>query len=238
MVSEKEVMMASVLNRMGRALSLSGVALLSLLPGLSLLSCSSQQSAEQLQRHYQSEGDRLDEEAKGKRVAYTFERFINSPGYRTSRDVWRGAALQLYDPQHSRVEILLDVQRGRLYIQDQIAMDFPVCSGRVGGHETPRGSFRITQKIRDHRSNLYGSLVDAKTGKVVRWNAEAGDARPAGTLFRGASMPFWMRFNGSIGMHVGQVHRESKSHGCVRIPVEACETLYDKLAVGSRVIVR
>lgn len=229
-------MMLSVLNC--RALVPMGMSLVAVLAGFSQLSCSSQQSAEQVQRHYRSEGDRLDEEAKGKRVAYTFERFIKSPGYRTSRDVWRGAALKLYDPQHSCVEILLDVQRGRLYIQDQIAMDFPVCSGRVGGHETPRGSFRITQKIRDHRSNLYGTLVDAKTGEVVRWNAEARDARPAGTLFRGASMPFWMRFNGSIGMHVGQVHRESKSHGCVRIPVEACETLFEKLEVGSRVIVR
>ncbi len=208
-----------------------------LLVPLALLASSCSQSPDDLRRHYESEGDRLDRLAKNKRVPSTFESFIASPNYRTSRDIWRGAALNRYDPKNSRVEILLALQRGRLYINDEIAMDFPVCSGRVGGHETPRGTFRITEKIRDHHSTLYGSFVDA-SGRVVQGDADSRRARPAGTTFRGASMPYWMRFNGSIGMHVGQVHRDSKSHGCVRVPVEACRILYDKLEVGSRVTVK
>lgn len=171
------------------------------------------------------------------RVARTFEAFIASPHYADSRDIWRGNAINLHNPKKSRVEILLAEQRGRLYIEDQIAMDFPVCSGRKGGHETPKGTFRITEKLRNHRSSLYGSFVSAD-GKVVKDDAKSSDKRPAGTRFKGASMPYWMRFNGAIGMHVGSVYRSGASHGCVRVPVEACSILFEKLAVGSVVIVK
>lgn len=197
------------------------------------LSCASQSERAKWERA----GDIMEEATRNKKVASTFESFINSPTYRGSRDMWRGSALRQYNPKNSYVEILLDVQRGRLYINDTIAMDFPVCSGRVGGHETPKGTFRISQKAKDYRSNRYGNFVNA-AGKVVKYNVSTSDSRPAGTTFRGASMPYWMRFNGAVGMHVGSVHREGQSHGCVRVPVEACEILFDKLAVGSRVIVK
>lgn len=199
-----------------------------------LVSCSS--SPEQQLLDAYAEGDRLEAATKNKRVASTFEDFIASPEYRGSRDIWRGAALEQYDPQHSVVEVLLKEQRGRLYINGQIAMDFPVCSGRVGGRETPRGSFRITEKKRAYRSNRYGSFM--KDGRVVKGNVSVGDKAPAGAYFEGADMPYWMRFNGAIGMHVGNVHRQGASHGCVRVPQEACSILFAKLAPGSRVIVK
>lgn len=195
------------------------------------------QSPEARTAHWRAEGDRLEREAKNKRVSFTFEDFIADPGYRDSRDIWRGAAIEQYDPAHSEVVVLLAEQRGRLYINGQIAMDFPVCSGRVGGKETPKGTFRISQKVRDYSSNTYGSFVNAE-GRTVKGNIAVSDARPAGTHFKGAPMPYWMRFNGAIGMHVGNVHRESASHGCVRVPEEACSILFSKLAVGSKVTVK
>lgn len=188
-------------------------------------------------RDLRAEGDRLEEQSKHKKLAYTFEDFIASEHYRETRDMWRGAAIEQYNPANSYAEILLAEQRGRLYINGQIAMDFPVCSGRFGGKETPKGTFRISQKLRDYRSNLYGSYVDANDN-FVKGDAVAGKPGPAGTHFRGASMPYWMRFNGAIGMHVGNVHRDAASHGCVRVPEEACSILFSKLAVGSKVIVR
>ncbi len=184
-----------------------------------------------------AEGNRMEEATRGKKLAFTYEAFIASPGYRNSRDMWRGRALEQYDPQNSRVEVLLREQRGRLYINDMIAMDFPVCSGRVGGSETPRGTFRISQKVEDYRSNRYGFYVDAK-GDFVKGGAVAGKPGPAGTTFKGSRMPYWMRFNGAIGIHVGDVHREGESHGCVRVPEEACSILFEKLAVGSVVVVK
>ncbi len=184
-----------------------------------------------------AEGARLEEETRDKKLAFTYEAFVASPEYRYSRDMWRGAALAQHNPKNSRVEVLLNEQRGRLYINDKIAMDFPICSGRVGGYETPRGTFRISQKVEDYRSNRYGFYVDSR-GDFVKGGAVAGQPGPAGTVFKGSRMPYWMRFNGAIGMHVGDVHREGDSHGCVRVPKEACSILFDKLAVGSVVVVK
>lgn len=184
-----------------------------------------------------ADGDRMEEASRNKRVALTFEEFIAGEDYRSSRDMWRGAALGQYAPADSHVEILLEEQRGRLYIHGNIAMDFPICSGRFGGSETPKGTFRISQKVRDYRSNLYGAYVDAQ-GRVVKSGADSREKGPVGTVFRGASMPYWMRFNGAIGLHVGHVYRDGQSHGCVRVPEEACSILFSRLDVGSKVIVK
>lgn len=206
-----------------------------LLMGGVMLSCQQQHTPE----WYRAEGNRLDVEARNKSVVRGFDEFIRSPGYRQSRDIWRGPAVNLYNPAQSYVEVLLNEQRGRLYIEGRIAMDFPLCSGQAGGMETPKGTFRISQKVEnEYRSNLYGSFVDPSTGRVVKGGACSSDPAPAGTVFKGAAMPYWMRFNGAIGMHVGNVYRTEDSHGCVRVPVEACSILFKKLAVGSKVIVK
>lgn len=202
---------------------------------LFLLSCQQQKTV----NWYRAEGERLDAEARNKVVVKGFDAFVRSPLYRQSRDIWRGSAVNLYNPAQSYVEVLLSEQRGRLYIEGRVAMDFPLCSGRVGGMETPKGTFRISQKVKEeYRSNLYGSFVDAATGRIVKSGVSSSDAAPAGTVFKGAEMPYWMRFNGAIGLHVGNVYRTEDSHGCVRVPVEACRILFEKLAVGSRVIVK
>ncbi len=205
---------------------------------LLLAACSSSTSTgfKNAQEAYAA-GAAMETATRGKKVAFTYEAFIASPTYRESRDMWRGAALAQYAPAASHVEILLNEQRGRLYIKGQIAMDFPICSGRVGGHETPRGSFRISQKAKEYRSNLYGSYVNA-SGGFVQGGARPGKPGPKGTRFQGTPMPYWMRFNGAIGLHVGAVHRQGESHGCVRVPEEACSILFEKLAVGSRVVVK
>lgn len=201
-----------------------------------LLAACSQNPAD-MAAYYRAEGDRLEEETKHVRLAYTFEDFIASPEYRHTRDMWRGAALEQFRPEKSHVEFLLEEQRGRLYINGTIAMDFPICSGRIGGMETPVGTFRITQKEELRRSNRYGAFLSRKDGSVVERGVAATDTPPAGAYFEGADMPYWMRFNGAIGMHVGKVRRDTDSHGCVRVPEEAAKILFEKLAVGSKVIV-
>ena len=200
-----------------------------------LLACQQKNTPE----WYRAEGDRLEAEARNKVVLKGFDAFVRSPGYRHSRDIWRGPAVNLYNPAESYVEVLLNEQRGRLYIEGRIAMDFPLCSGQAGGMETPKGTFRISQKVeKEYRSNLYGSFIEPSTGRVVQGGVSSTDPAPAGTVFQGAEMPYWMRFNGAIGLHVGNVYRSEDSHGCVRVPVEACGILFEKLAVGSRVMVR
>jgi chemotaxis protein histidine kinase CheA len=85
----------------------------------------------------------------------------------------------------------------------------PVSTG-VKGRETPAGVFAILQKNEDHRSNLYDD----------------------------AHMPHMQRltWNG-IAMHGGPLPGYAASHGCVRLPFNFAEELFDKTRIGMRVIV-
>lgn len=171
------------------------------------------------------------------RVAFGYEAFVTNPEYRISRDIWRNdQRLARADGHNGRVEILLDQQRGRLFVDGAIAMDFPVCTGK-DGKQTPKGAFRIQQKARDYRSNLYGVVLDA-SGKIIDAAATPATRVPEGGKYVAAEMPYWMRINGAIGMHVGNVYRDENSHGCIRIPKEACSVLFEKLSLGSPVVVR
>ncbi len=171
------------------------------------------------------------------KLPYGYEQFIHSEGYRTSRDIWKNdEQLTLANGRNSEVHILRDMQRGRLYVNGKIAMDFPVCSGK-GNQKTPPGKFRISQKAKEYHSNLYGAVLDA-SGKIINSGATPSSPVPEGGHYVPAEMPYWMRFNGAIGMHVGNVYREENSHGCVRIPQEACTVLFEKLSAGSTVIVK
>ena len=207
-------------------------------PVLCLLLAACSQNSVDMAAYYRAEGDRLEEETRHVRLAYTFEDFIANPEYRHTRDMWRGAALEQYAPKKSHVEFLLEEQRGRLYINGIIAMDFPICSGRIGGMETPAGTFRISQKEELRRSNRYGAFLSKEDGSVIERGVAVTDTPPEGAYFEGADMPYWMRFNGAIGMHVGKVHRDTDSHGCVRVPEEAAAILFEKLGIGSKVIVK
>lgn len=120
-----------------------------------------------------------------------------APGSR----IWKDETL-MRQAGARRVRIRLRSQRGELLVDGRVAMDFPVCTGR--NDSTPEGSFRILEKDRRHRSNLYH-----------------------------VSMPYFMRLTyDGIGLHVGDLYGAPVSHGCIRLPREACEALYNLLSVG------
>ena len=90
------------------------------------------------------------------------------------------------------VKIYLKEQRAYFYKADVLVGESQVSAGREG-HNTPVGSYKIIQKDKDHASSLYGDYVDA-AGNVVQKDVEAGkDPKPAGAIFKGAPMPFFMR---------------------------------------------
>jgi len=137
---------------------------------------------------------------------------------------------------NSRVIISLEDQRGLFLVNDAVAIDFPVATGR-SGYSTPTGSFSILNKNRHHRSNLYGKFLDAN-GNVVDSDANArSESPPPGGRFVGASMPYWMRLtNGGVGLHVGYVPGgRPASHGCIRVPKTVAPKIYEIVTVGSRV---
>jgi len=156
-----------------------------------------------------------------------------------SKDTYRNEALIANAAaKNARVEIAINPQRGLLLIDNQIAMDFPVATGRPT-YPTPTGHFTIREKKADHVSNLYGKLYDAE-GKLIDSDADTRTMIvPEGGRFEGSSMPNWMRITDSgVGMHIGHVPGgRPASHGCIRIRRQTAQTLYKILPVGTPVTV-
>lgn len=106
------------------------------------------------------------------------------------------------------IEINLAQQRGTFFINGQPAMDFPVCTGRKG-FDTPTGTFSIKEKRRHHCSNIYH-----------------------------VSMPCFMRLTyDGIGLHVGEIRTTPASHGCIRLPREACLPIFNAVNIGTKVVI-
>lgn len=143
----------------------------------------------------------------------------------------------LIGPDNARVVISLSRQRAYVYAGDQLYIDTPVSTGKRG-NSTPAGSFKITEKDIDHRSNIYGDFVD-KQGRVVRAGVSLKvDSAPSGTRFRGAPMMYFMRLtNDGVGMHVGHLPGYPASHGCIRLPSDIAPLIYHKVKIGSPVTI-
>ena len=136
------------------------------------------------------------------------------------------------------VEVDLSEQRAYLLRGGRVAASSRISSGREG-HRTPTGRFRVIRKDEDHRSSLYGSYVDKETGRVVRANVDVRKhSRPRGTRYLGASMPFFVEFSPSYGLHAGYLPGEPASHGCIRMPYWKARQFYRETSIGTPVVVK
>src|SRR5256714_14460086 len=98
------------------------------------------------------------------------------------------------------IKIKLSEQRAYFYKAGQVVGVSQLSTGREG-LTTPSGSFSIIQKDVAHVSSKYGDYVDAEDN-VVAPNVDVDkDRKPAGTHFKGAPMPYFMRIVGGVGMH-------------------------------------
>ncbi|MEX2577624.1 MAG: L,D-transpeptidase [Verrucomicrobiales bacterium] len=181
---------------------------------------------------------------RGDRASRDARRANHAPSYPagSGREVTNrsGGAVSYWDGDRlsgtPSIKIDLGEQRAYFYKGDQLAGVSSVSTGREG-YNTPAGTFRITDKNADHRSNLYGDYVD-DNGRVVASNVDVRkDKAPPGTRFRGAPMPNFMRFNGAIGMHGGYLPGYPASHGCVRLPEDLARRFYANVSPGTEVTV-
>src|SRR5271163_1510550 len=100
-------------------------------------------------------------------------------------------------------------QQVTIYDAEGWILRAPVSTGTTG-RETPAGVFTVVEKDKDHHSNLYDD----------------------------ASMPNMQRITWSgIAMHGGPLPGYAASHGCVRLPYDFAEKLFDKTQIGMRVII-
>ena len=105
--------------------------------------------------------------------------------------------------------VSLRSQRITVYDANGWILRAPVSSGSKG-RETPAGIFSIIQKNAEHYSNLYDD----------------------------AFMPHMQRITWSgIALHGGPLPGYPASHGCVRMPFNFAERLFDATRMGLRVII-
>ena len=100
-------------------------------------------------------------------------------------------------------------QQVTFYDADGWILRAPVSTGTTG-RETPAGVFAVLEKNKEHHSSLYDD----------------------------ASMPNMLRitWNG-IALHGGPLPGYAASHGCIRMPFDFAEKVFDKAPMGMRVII-
>ncbi len=136
-------------------------------------------------------------------------------------------------------KIVVDLSEQRAYFyRGEAKIGETKCSTGKKGFETQTGQFAVTQKDKNHMSNLYGSFVGSG-GNVVKRDVDTSKMKtPAGCSFQGAKMPFYLRFTGGYGLHAGHVPDYPASHGCVRLPRAMAERFFENAQVGTPVIVQ
>ena len=85
----------------------------------------------------------------------------------------------------------------------------PVSTGTTG-RETPAGVFALIEKDKDHHSSMYDDAWMPNMQRIT-WNG--------------------------IALHGGPLPGYAASHGCVRMPYDFAEKLFDKTEIGMRVII-
>ncbi len=100
-------------------------------------------------------------------------------------------------------------QHVTFYDADGWILRAPVSTGTTG-RETPAGVFAVIEKDKDHHSTMYD---DAWMPNMLRitWNG--------------------------IALHGGPLPGYAASHGCVRMPFNFAEKVFDKAPMGMRVII-
>jgi hypothetical protein len=105
--------------------------------------------------------------------------------------------------------VSLKSQQVTFYDADGWILRAPVSTG-IKGRETPAGVFAVIEKDKDHHSTLYDDAWMPNMQRIT-WNG--------------------------VALHGGPLPGYAASHGCVRMPYEFAENLFDKTWIGMRVII-
>jgi hypothetical protein len=105
--------------------------------------------------------------------------------------------------------VSIKTQQVTFYDAEGWILRAPVSTGTTG-RETPAGIFAVIEKDEDHHSSLYDDAWMPNMQRIT-WNG--------------------------IALHGGPLPGYAASHGCVRMPFDFAEKLFDKTRIGMRVII-
>ncbi len=157
-----------------------------------------------------------------------------SPEERVRYQLWDYMWSPQPDEPITRIEVRIGEQKVYVYQDDHVAGVSPTTTGK-DGHDTPTGHYSVLRKEINHKSNLYGVMVD-KNGYIVDADAKAGDSAPSGAIYDAADMPYYLRIrDDGTGLHAGYLPGYRASHGCIRLPNAFAELLYSNVSEGTPV---
>jgi len=105
--------------------------------------------------------------------------------------------------------VSIKAQQVTFYDSEGWILRAPVSTGTTG-RETPAGVFAVIEKDKDHHSSLYDDAWMPNMQRIT-WNG--------------------------IALHGGPLPGYAASHGCVRMPYDFAEKLFDRTRIGMRVII-
>jgi hypothetical protein len=105
--------------------------------------------------------------------------------------------------------VSIKTQQVTFYDADGWILRAPVSTG-TKGRETPAGVFAVIEKDKDHHSSLYDDAWMPNMQRIT-WNG--------------------------LALHGGPLPGYAASHGCIRMPYDFAEKLFDKTRIGMRVII-
>lgn len=132
-------------------------------------------------------------------------------GYKGHTDVMRLllGAQPGSEADRMRIEIDLAAQTAQLFVDGVGAEPVPISSGRKG-YATPQGDFVVSHKHRHWRSTIYH-----------------------------VPMPFYLRLScRAFGLHAGHLPGYPASHGCIRLNKKDAEALFERVPVGTLVVIK
>jgi lipoprotein-anchoring transpeptidase ErfK/SrfK len=98
---------------------------------------------------------------------------------------------------------------------------------------TPKGRFRVTNKIANKRSGSYGFWVKGDT--IVA--GKSSQAPGGGYRYIGFPMQYWVEWMPAYGFHVGSVWPVPRTHGCLRLHENAAREFFELARVGTPVYI-
>ncbi len=146
--------------------------------------------------------------------------------------------------KNTKLKVDISEQRVRLYVDGKVALCSPCTTGAkrklepntrtIRDKRTPKGTFKITEKISDKRSTIFGKFY--RNGKMV-YKGDRRKYRGPKAKYKGASLKNWMRLTSSgIGLHASKyVKRHPGTNGCIRLPYKVAHTIFSKVNTGTKV---
>lgn len=146
--------------------------------------------------------------------------------------------------RNTKLKVDISEQRVRLYVNGKVALCSPCTTGAkrklepntgvIRNQSTPKGTFKIKEKIADKHSTIFGKMY---RGKKLVYKGDRRKYRGKKAKYVGASLKNWMRLtSGGIGLHASKyVKRYPGSNGCIRLPYKVSQKIFKNVQKGTKV---